>query len=322
MARTFVEVRNPAPAQAVLWRIGQVLGVLGTVGLIVGLVTIPETALRILWDVSIPILPAVFLVSPHIWRNVCPLATVNKLTGDRFGRRTLPPGWMAGTTLLGVVLLYALVPARRFLFNTNGIALAVVIAAVVVLAALLGVVFQGKAGFCNAVCPVLNVERLYGQRPLTEVANARCGPCTLCSARGCMDLSPQKSVAQTVGPKRRTRAWVTTPFGAFAATFPGFVVAYFTTGDGPLSSAPVVYGTFALWCAASFAAVALVSALRPERNQQMVLFLAGLSIGLYYWFAAPSFLGTLGAPAGFDLPFRVIAIVAVTLWLHRSLRAA
>ena len=320
MAGTIIQVPNPTSPRAQLWKLAQLLGVLGTLGLVVGLVVRPAVSLRLLWDVSIPVLPAVFLISPVVWRNVCPLATLNKFVGDRYGQRQLPARWVSGTSLVGIALLFLLVPARRFLFNTNGVALAVTILVVAVLAVALGFVFAGKAGFCNAVCPVLSVERLYGQRPLAPVTNARCAPCTLCTGRGCIDLTPEKSVAQTVGPKRRTRRWITTPFGAFAASFPGFIYAYFTAADGPLGSALSVYGHFLTWSAVSFLVVGAISMTRPSRNEQTVLMLGALSIGLYYWFAAPTFMAGIGLPEATAIPFRAMTLSLVGVWLFRGFR--
>jgi len=322
MATTLIQVRNPEPLQANLWRTAQVLGMVGTVVLLVGLVVRPELSLRLLWDVTIPLLPLVFLANPMVWRNVCPLATVGKLTGDRRGTNALPSEWTAAATAVGISLLFILVPARRFLFNENGIALAVTIAVVAVLAGVLGLFFSAKAGFCNAICPVLSVERLYGQRPLASISNARCEPCTMCTKRGCIDLSPEKSVAQTVGPLRKTSRWLTTPFGAFAAAFPGFIYAYNTLDDGPLSSALSVYGHFLMWCAISFAVVAAFTLIRRGHNERTVLFLGALSIGLYYWYAAPTIIEGVALPAAVAVPFRALAFALVLFWLWRALKTA
>lgn len=322
MATTLIQVRNPEPLQANLWRTAQVLGVVGTVALLFGLVVRPELSLRLLWDVAIPVLPAVFLANPLVWRNVCPLATINKFTGDRRGTASLPAEWTGAATIVGVALLLILVPARRFLFNENGLALAVTIAVVALLAGIAGMFFSAKAGFCNAICPVLSVERLYGQRPSVSISNARCSPCTTCTKRGCIDLSPEKSVAQIIGPRRKTARWLTTPFGAFAASFPGFVYAYNSVDDGPLSSALGVYGQFAMWCAISFGVVAAFTLIRPNRNEKTVLFLGALSIGLYYWYAAPTFVEGIALPAAVVVPFRAMALVLVLLWLWRALKTA
>lgn len=322
MAHTYIQVQNPTPTQASLWRTAQVIGVLATVALLFGLVVRPELSLRVLWDVAVPLLPAVFLFNPMVWRNVCPLATINKLTGDRRGTAVLTSEWTPRAGAVGIALLFILVPARRFLFNSDGIALAATIAVVAVLAGVAGLFFSGKAGFCNAICPVLPVERLYGQRPLGTVSNARCAPCNGCAKRGCIDLSPAKSVAQTIGSPRQSVGWLTTPFGMFAAAFPGFVYAYNSVDDGPLSSALSVYGHFLLWCAISFAVVGTFTLLRPKRNEQTVLLLGGLSIGLYYWYAAPTLVEGVALPASVVIPLRVVALVGVAFWLRRALKTA
>ena len=315
-----IRVDNPTRTQAVFWGIAQIGGVVATVGLLAGLTARPELTLHVLWDGVVPVLPAVFLFNPIVWRNVCPLATLNKLTGDRWGRAELKRDWTPKAGAIGVALLFILVPARRFVFNQDGLALAVTILIVAVLALAAGAVFSAKAGFCNAICPVLPVERLYGQRPLRPVANARCAPCTGCTKRGCVDLSPSKSVAQTISTRRRSARWLTTPFGVFAASFPGFVYAYNTVADGPLGSALPTYGHFLVWCALSYALVTAYTLVRPGRNERTLLVLGGISVGLYYWFATPTLIATLALPAAIVGPTRAIVLSVVGLWLGRALR--
>ena len=57
--------------------------------------------------------------------------------------------------MAGLVLFHLMVPARHFLFNQNGVALAITIVAVGGLALLLGSMFPVRSAFCNALCPVL-----------------------------------------------------------------------------------------------------------------------------------------------------------------------
>ena len=154
-----------------LWKVAQVVGLLVTVGLLAALLLEPEIALLVLWSAAIPLLPATFLINPGLWRNVCPLATLNMFSGDIVGHRRLTARLIPPAGLLGIVLLAVMVPARRFLFNANAVALASTIAAVALAALVLGIFFEGKAGFCNSICPVLPVERLYGQSPLMQVSN-------------------------------------------------------------------------------------------------------------------------------------------------------
>ncbi len=320
MSQTVIPVVNPSGIRARLWQVGQVLVLAITGVLLWGLLARPEPALGLLWNVLIPVLPAVFLLHPTIWRNVCPLATVNLLSGHRRGHRTLagPESKVAGT--LGIVLLAGLVPARHFLFNHNGAALAITILIVVALALILGSLFTAKAGFCNAVCPVLPVERLYGQRPMVEVANARCAPCTLCTQRGCMDLAPTKSIPQILGAARRGSRWWLTPFGLFAAAFPGFIVGYFTVEEAQQSAALSVYLHVLGWAAVSMLVVVAVTYLRRGRNERLVLGLAAVSAALYYWFAAPGVVDQLSLSQAGTISLRVTALAFIAVWWWQALR--
>ncbi|MFV1981617.1 MAG: hypothetical protein ACC655_10720, partial [Rhodothermia bacterium] len=179
-----------------IWTFLQWLGILATVVLLAGLIVVPDESLRILWFAIIPILPASFLISPAIWRGTCPLATLNTMLNGVVSRRYLRARYIPYVGMAGIILLVVMVPARRFLFNENGLVLAITVAAIAVAALVLGAFFDHKAGFCNAFCPVLPVERLYGQGPLVKLGNPRCTTptpsasgraCGLCTDKACID---------------------------------------------------------------------------------------------------------------------------------------
>jgi len=302
-----------------LWTVAQVMGVVLTVVLLGALWWAPTQTLALLWNAVIPILPAVFLVNPAIWRNVCPLATLNMLTAPFGQQRKLEAEGARWFGVVGIVLLVVMVPARRFLFNVHGPTLAITIVAVAVLALLLGLAFATKAGFCNALCPVLPVEKLYGQRPLLNVGNPRCLPCNLCTRKGCQDLTPEKAVGVALGARRSSSRWLVTPYGAFAAAFPGFIVGYYTTTDGILSTAPDVYLHVALYSAVSYViavAVVLLARLAAERS---TLLLAAAAVALYYWFAAPAIATALVLPTWWVIGVRVASVSLVLFWLMRAM---
>jgi hypothetical protein len=301
-----------------LWTVAQVVAFAATLVLLVGMLRTPDTALGVLWNVLIPLVPASLLISPQLWRNVCPLATANMATNGLIGHRIPSEKAMRVAASGGMVLLLVLVPARRFVFNTNGPVLAVTVVAVVVAALVLGAVFDAKAGFCNAICPVLPVERLYGQRPLLRLGNPRCPRCTLCSVKGCIDLSPQKAVTARLGRKERSHGWLITPFGAFAAGFPGFVLGYFRAVDGPLSSAGAVYLEVFAWMAASYLATTLVVRLLRIGSPRALLTLAATAAGLYYWFAAPSMADFAGLPSGAAIALQGVFLTLVAVWYGRA----
>jgi hypothetical protein len=297
------------------WVAAQYLGVGLTIVLLIGLALRPTESLHILWDMVIPLLPAVFLVNPMLWRTVCPLATLNSLSGKRVGKRILDSPLARVSWIVGIVLLGVLVPARRFLFNTNGIALGVTIAAVAVLAIASGFVFSRRGGFCNAICPVLPVEKLYGQAPLVRVSNPRCADCSLCTPVGCIDLAGVKTVAQTIGPVRRDHRWLLTPFGMFAAAFPGFVFSFFAVDNGPFATALTVYGTVLWYSIWSYVTVAGIAFVTNARSTTLTPLLGATALGLYYWLSAPTLAAAYGFPRMGPPAVRIAAGMLLVFWL-------
>lgn len=312
-------VRTVGATASWIWRAVQWIGLAATAALLIGLFVRPTSSLALLWNVVIPLVPATLLISPMLWRNSCPLATLNQLT-NQVGRQSLPRERLGtAAAVLGIVLLAVLVPARRFVFNTEGPALATVILLVAAAAMVMGVLFDMKAGFCNAFCPVLPVERLYGQRPLLRIGNVRCAPCTHCSS-ACIDLSPGKSIPQLLGRARNSRAWLRTPFGVFSAAFPGFVLAYFMAVEGSAASAGVIYlGTLTL-AAASYLFVVLAVRVFGLPSTRALPTLAALAAGLYYWFSAPSIAATLGVPGAGGPFLRTSALALVVAWWWKAQR--
>ena len=302
------------------WRLAQAGGLVLTFTLIAGLFLQAETTLRVLWYAVIPVLPLVFLLQPKLWRNACPLATVGTLATP------ISRGWRLDARLAhwtvpaGILLLAVLVPARRFLFNGSGPALAVVILGVAALAFGAGFLFDRKAGFCNGLCPVLPVERLYGQRPAIRVETAHCATCSLCTVPGCLDLMQAKSIPQILGPARNSGRWPATPYGAFAAAFPGFVLGYFLVPDVSLAEAGRVYGVILGTALASWAIVATLVGLARIPSSIAMPALGGLALVIYYWFGSGSIAAAWHWETAAVHGIRGATVLLVGLWLVRVYR--
>lgn len=312
-------LRLPLVSVNPLWRVAQLLGVLLTVVLLLALVWWPDGSLHLLWEMVIPLLPAVFLVNPLLWRNVCPLATLNDFGGRRHASAPLSATMLGAGWVVGIALLLLMVPARRFLFNEHGMVLAATIGGVAVLALAAGFLASRRSGFCNSLCPVLPVEKLYGQSPLVEMGSARCVDCNRCTPTACIDLSGRRSLIKSV-PGSRSQRWLLSPVGLFVALFPGFILGYFTTENGSLSTALGTYGWIALWSVGSVAVVSAVVLITRVRAALVLPVLGGVSIGIYYWFAAPKLAAAYGAPPSVGLGLRILALALVTLWLVRAVR--
>ena len=70
-----------------LWAVAQIGALVATALLVIGLLYAPKIALSVLWTIVIPMVPGSLLLTPHLWRNVCPLATCNMLANGLLGRR-------------------------------------------------------------------------------------------------------------------------------------------------------------------------------------------------------------------------------------------
>lgn len=301
------------------WNVARWITIAAVPLLLTWLVLDSATALKSLWYLAIPLLPASFFVSTKIWRGICPLATLNEL-GNRLGRpRPLAPGTAHWLGVAGLGLFHLMVPARRFAFNENGLALAITVAAVGALAVALGALFQVRSAFCNALCPVLPVELLYGQAPVVQMNRARCSTCATCTPHGCLDLAEAKAIPQWLGTTRRTTRWLATPYGAFFAALPGFIIGYNQLADGPLSTAAMVYGTTLGWSLVSLLVIGLVVLafrLNAARTLPLVAAAAG---GLYYWYAGPSVAAQFAAPREVAIGIQAVGIGLAAWWLGRTL---
>jgi ferredoxin len=185
----YLQLRQPVPRG--VWRVAQCAAVAVAVGLLVCLVVAPRTGLIAWWLYILPVLPLRFVLAPGVWRNVCPMATLNqvpRLLG--FTRGGSLPGWLRRHGyLVGVALYFGFISMRAPLLDHNGPALAVLMALALVLAFVGGVLYKGKSGWCGTICPLLPIQKLYGQTPALVVPNAHCETCLGCQ-KNCYDFQP------------------------------------------------------------------------------------------------------------------------------------
>jgi nitrite reductase (NADH) large subunit len=301
------------------WVVAKWVVLAGGAGLMLLLVARPELGARLLWYAIIPLLPAVFLLNAELWRNVCPLATLGTLREPSV-TRPLTRDRAARSAVLGLVLFVVLVPARVTLFNDSGRASSLLLGTAALAAMGAGLVLDRKAGFCNSVCPILPVERLYGQRPMITVVNARCAPCRACTQHACFDLNPERSGLVSLGTAARQRSWIVTPFGAFALALPGFVTAYSVAPPLLAVDGLAVYAALVGGAAASWAFLALFFTALSTRPARALVAAAALAVGAYYWFTPPAVVEAWSLHESWTAVFRLATLALVAVWTIRSLR--
>lgn len=288
-----------------------------TVSLMCGLLFLPDITLHFFWGVVVPLLPATFLVSTSIWRSVCPLAAFNK-TGNRFNPTySLSRSTVSRASAISILLFFLLVPARRFLFNENPEILAYTLAGLLALAFILGTQFKFRSGFCNSMCPVLPIEKVYGHSPLVKLESSRCSTCSLCTAKGCIDVAPEKSISKVLGNNINSKRWMREPLGIFMLSLPGFILGYFTTANGSFYQAPGIYAYITLCSLAAFLISCLAITVFNISFTKAQSIWACLSILCYYWFASiemAAFLG-LSTPHG----IRIVFFLFIAFWSTRAL---
>jgi NADPH-dependent 2,4-dienoyl-CoA reductase/sulfur reductase-like enzyme/ferredoxin len=294
----FTQIRDPVPQRA--WRAARVASVLATLGLCALLVADPDTGLELTWELIVPLLPLLWFVAPGLWRNVCPLAATNQIPrvlGFTRGR-TAPQWFRTYAPLAGIAIFLAAVFARPGVLEDDGTATAALIGGMLVAAFAGGCVLKGKSGWCSSLCPMLPVQRMYGQTPFANVPNSHCRPCLGCT-KNCFDFNPK--VAFLADVHDGDRQWSTTR-KLFTAAFPGLVIAFFTDQD---------VAVMALALAASAGSFLALEALVPASVPKLAAVYGAVALNLFYWWAAPG-------PDWIAWPLRALVLALTVVWLRRT----
>ncbi len=135
-----------------------------------------------------------------------------------------------------------------------------------------------------------------------------------------MDRVPNEAVRESLGAKADSKAWLMTPYGLFAGAFPGFVWGYFTLTDVPLAEAGAVYLNVLQWMAVSYALTTLIVWVGGVSSDWMLRLLAGVALGLYYWYASAGIAEAWALPDAFVYAVRAAAIGLVAVWLGAAAR--
>ena len=289
--------------------------------LCVSLFFVPRVGLFFFWALLIPLLPLLFLLAPGFWRNVCPLASVHQLP-RRFGftRGLTLPAWLQRHGyLFAVALFLGIVPARKVLFNESGVALALLLLGVLAVGLAAGTVFKGKSGWCSTFCPLLPVQRIYGQTPFTVVRNSHCEPCVGCTTN-CYDFNPRVAQLADVHGDDELRADYR---GLFAGAFPALVLAFYTlpASDGAAGIA-AMYGEFGLALLIGIGAFFVAQTLLPVPPATLTVLFGAAALNAYYWFNVPELAERIAgsSPWWWEWPGRAVVLALTLIWIARSYR--
>ena len=315
----YTEMRKRLPLTA--WRAIRITSVLAYLALCVALFIRPAGGLFVFFKVIVPLLPILFFVAPGLWRNICPLAASNQAPRVlSFTRAFTPPDWLRRYgVVISIVLFFGITSARIALFNTSGTATGVLLSLAILTAFIAGVTFKGKSGWCSSICPLLPLQRVYGQTPFVKVANSHCEPCLGCT-KNCYDFRP--SVAYQADLHEPDPAW-TSPRKLFAAALPGFVLGFFTLLHHDGIALPQVYLRLALYFLGSVGLFYALQALLPLSTTVTIAIWGSAAINIFYWFAGVILEDSFATITGVQVswlrwPIRVIVLALSLLWIART----
>jgi len=209
-----------APRWIVAARVIMVLALAATIPTILSI----EHGNRLVWTVCIAALPFFWMTfGYYLWRRICPLAVagqIGRLVG-RPGTRKMGD-WMAANYLLvQLALMIVALSLRLTVTNGSDVGLAIFLGAVVLAAVVVSFVFGGKT-WCNFICPVGMVEKMYTEPARSSTGTARevtsqCTPCVACK-KHCPDIDVEQGYWKEAADRPRRIVY-------FA--WPGIVAAFY-----------------------------------------------------------------------------------------------
>lgn len=176
---------------------------------------------RLFWTVLLPLLILyIVLAGFYSWRAICPLAAFGEI-GRRLPRRIQRrvPGWLERSHLVvPFVFLGAMLVLRQVATNGDGRWISGLLIGLAVAAFATNTIFTGKT-WCNFVCPVGVVERIYTDPSslARAAANSQCDRCTACK-KSCPDIDQENNYWHELTEHGRR-------FATYA--FPGLVFAFY-----------------------------------------------------------------------------------------------
>jgi hypothetical protein len=174
----------------------------------------------VVWTIVVASLPVfIVLVGYHRWRRICPLAFFAQLSAHlkRPGTHRAGPWLEAHYYYVACAVFFVSLWLRLIATNGSGGAIAVFFGLLSLAALIFGLFYTGKT-WCNYICPVSFIEKIYTEpHGLRETRNSQCGKCTACK-KSCPDINEENGYWKEIDsrPKR---------FVYYA--FPGLVFGFY-----------------------------------------------------------------------------------------------
>lgn len=281
---------NQLSARSILaWRIVQTIFWLVGVFILFNLIFYPTIGIHLFWNGLIPVAPALFVVAVGVWRNICPMASFALFPRhmDFSKRKKLTIVQTGKLNLIAVMALFIIVPLRHAIFNMNGLATAILIISLGVIAATIGLFFEWKSGWCSSLCPVHPVEKLYGLNNRLSLPNAHCDRCYRC-------VTPCPDTTSGINPMSSEKTNYHRIAGfLMVGAFPGFVWGWFQVPDYPgITGIEQLIAIYKIPVLGLFITSALFLILkRFVKEKVLIAIFSAIAVSCYYWFRLPALFG-------------------------------
>ncbi|MGB7926258.1 MAG: cyclic nucleotide-binding domain-containing protein [Pyrinomonadaceae bacterium] len=175
---------------------------------------------RLVWTMVVASLPLfIVLIGYHRWRRLCPLAFFAQIPVRlrRPGVKKASPWLEANYYYVAFTVFFVSLWIRLIATNGDGHAIAAFFVMIALAALIFGAFYTGKT-WCNYICPLSFIEKIYTEpHGLRETPNSQCAKCTACK-KLCPDINEENGYWKEVEsrPKR---------FVYFA--FPGLVFGFY-----------------------------------------------------------------------------------------------
>jgi nitrite reductase (NADH) large subunit len=315
----YMELRRRTPLP--VWHAVRVVSVCAYIALCIALFVRPAGGLFWFFKVVVPLLPITFFVAPGLWRNICPLAASNqapRVLG--FTRGLTAPEWLRNYGyIIAIILFFGITSARLAVFNAGARATGILLSLTILNAFVAGLYFRGKSGWCSSICPLLPLQRVYGQTPFVTVPNSHCQPCVACT-KNCYDFSPR--IAYQADLHEPEPRW-SSPRKLFAAALPGFVLGFFTLVSTTDLSRLQIYERLALYFVGSIGSFFALDAVLPITVGMLTALYASVAISIFYWYASVTLADSWKTVTGVAIPWvrwpiRLVVMGLALVWLART----
>jgi hypothetical protein len=281
---------NQLSSRSVLiWRIIQALFWIVGVLILFFLIFYPTIGIHLFWNILIPIAPALLVVGVGVWRNVCPMASTSLLPRHLgISKRKKITTLLSGKfNLIAVIALFIIVPLRHAIFDSNGLATAILLLSLGLIALVLGLRYEWKSAWCSGLCPVHPVEKLYGLNNKLTLPNAHCKTCHRC-------VTPCPDSTGEIGPLASKKTIYNRISGfLMVAAFPGFIWGWFQVpnyhGISNFDQLFIIYLLPVIGLLISLVLYLVLKRFISKKTLTPVF--AAAAVSCYYWFRIPALFG-------------------------------